>query len=513
MVQGSIDFLDKAQQEVMLAHIIRCPMFYTFVSSGRITQDDFDWVYLRAAFQCLVGVITIQGSDDHAATIEAMMDQYKMIRNAAALSPPEEDQVLNFFVYAFNLSVSPAYYRGKLEDFLGQMRVYREVRKLKAPDWRTVSDKIQTVAFSAKLSAGRPYNPLSSYEQTPVNDTVPTGIRTLDRNLPGGGLGRKEYGILCAYTGVGKTTLGINFCWGAARARRKACLATLELDKYKCQERLFSLVGDYDYDAIRYGRVPLQTREECWEEACQRVRERGGEFADYIQIWDFSQEVCSISTLEEWVKREIAEDPTNPPQMLVIDWLLCLDEDVKTFRPGEMRDKEVRHKLQRYSSEISKRLAIKYQMAVWATHQADAKAEGVEIVTTKHSAEAKSAAWKCSVFLGVGTTLEQRDQGIFTATASKTRDGRTFSKQIRGRLDRQIFESIDEEGDDPSADQIYNSGVYESVLADDTGGATEVPPPVESNNEEREPPPPIDDDAPPPPPPGYRGNRAAQPAR
>ncbi len=463
----------------MLSHIVRCRGFYPYVASGKLNQEDFDWVYMRVVFQCLVGVVTIQGADHHV-TAQAMIDQYRLVKTAAGLSPAEESQVINFLVYAYNLSVSEAYYLGKLEDFIGQMRVYREVRKLKVHDWKDASEKIQSVAFGAKFSVGRPTRPLLDFVMTPPNETIPTGIRVLDRKLSGGGLGRKEYGILCAYSGVGKTSMALNFAWGAARHRHKACFATLELDTHKCKERLYSLIADYDYDAIRYGRMPQQTREECWNEAVCRVRQRAEEFANYIQLWDFSQEVCTISILEEWVKREISEDPSNPPKVLFIDWLLCLDEDMKTFKPGDMKNSEVRHKLQRYSQEITKRLAIKYQLAVWATHQADAKAENSDIVTTKHSAEGKSAAWKCSVFLGIGTTLENREKGLFTATASKTRDGQTFSVPIRGVLARQRFESMDEEGaEDLPSDQIERSGITEQLAGANPLDAAEGYVPVE----------------------------------
>jgi hypothetical protein len=495
MPQESTDFLDKTQQEVMMAHIVRCPRFYSFVQGGKINQEDFDWVYLRVVFQCAVGVLTIQGCDS-PVTVHSLMDQYKLVRQAAGLNPAEENQVLNFLVYTYNLAPSEAYYLGKLEDFIGQMRMYREVRKFKVHDWKTISTRLQTISFDAQINTGRPYKPLMNFQMTPEIETVPTGIRCLDRKLSGGGLGRKEYGILCAYTGVGKTTLALNFLWGAARYRRKAAIATLELDKYKCTERLYSLIGDYDYDAIRYGRMPHQSRQQCWDEAVSRVQQRSGEFGEYMDIWDFSQEVCTISILEEWIKRENSLSPNHPLQMLVIDWLLCLDEDMRTFKPGEMKPTEVRHKLQRYSTDIAK-LAIRNQLAIWATHQADAKAEDQEIVTTKHSAEGKSAAWKCSVYLGVGTTPEKRKNGEFTATASKTRDGQTFSVPLRGNLARQVFFSPDEEGrGDPSSDQIEMSNATGDLI-DPLGMAEGF---VPENNDDGGPPPPPELPPPPPPP-------------
>lgn len=834
MSQGSNDSLDKGQQEAMLAHMIRCPRFYPLVHSGRINQEDFDWIYLRAAFQCLVGVMMIQGPDHPVGTM-ALMDQFKLVRRASNLNPVEEQQVLQFVVYTFSLQTSEAYYWAQLENYLGTMRTLHEVRKLKSSEWRLAADKIGAVASRSKINAGAICHPLMNYDITVAPETVPTGIRSIDRRLAGGGLGLKEYGILCAYTGVGKclgkgtkvlkfdgsivsvedvrigdllmgpdslprhvksicrgreemfevsqrngdtftcnrshilslkrtghcqvssgptarsinrkgeivnisvdeylkqkswfkhfykawkapvefsektlpldpyifgvwlgdgtsaethvttadkeiekavrdyathnrmmvrvvlqqrtlcktlclsrkgdnpmlaalrglgvmdnkhipqvyltssgaqrmqllaglidtdgycpkrsvavftstrkglaegvlflarslgfmcsmkskktslksgnyagmaynvticgdvhdiptklkrrrpegdvqrkqrvnafslrsigegdyygftlegdglfllgdftvthnTTLALNFAWGAAKNRKKACFATLELDESKIRERLYSLIGRYDYNAIRYGRGAEQSREECWEEAVARVQAYGSEYASYLSVWDFSTEVCSISTLEDNLRREIAEDPHNPPKMLVVDWLLCLDEDMTKFDPKAMRDKEMRHKLQRYSDELSKRIARKYQVAVWATHQADAKAENVEVVTTKHSAEGKSAAWKCSVYLGVGTTLEQREKGIFTVTASKTRDGQTFTTKIHGALDQQRFESNDEEGSADPSMMIEGISLQDRIRHRDAAAAAAAEPEQPAEAELTPPPPPL----------------------
>ncbi len=142
--------------------------------------------------------------------------------------------------------------------------------------------------------------------------------------------------------------------------------------------------------------------------------------------------------LTDWLHREQDEDPENPPKELLVDWLLCLDED-PGFNPRNMSSNEVRHKLQRYGDALSK-LAINENIAIWATHQADAKAEGKDKISMAHSAEGKSAGWKCSTFLGIGASEENRKDNLFTVTASKMRDGRLFSAQIYGALDQQRFE-------------------------------------------------------------------------
>jgi replicative DNA helicase len=810
MEPGQTDFFEKVQQESMLAHFIRCPRFHTLVLTGKVTQEDFDFVHLRVVFQAMVGVLTIQGGAGNIY-VEPLIDQIRKIQAANSIHPSEQEALLSFLASAYNRQLSDDYHWGRVEEFIGQQRAYKELKKIKPKDWRDVGTILQDSAFKARIMMPEPFNPLKDMAITPMVDAVPTGIASIDSKLSGGGLGKKEYGILCAYTGVGKclglgtpiikfdgsvikvedivagdllmgpdskprkvlstcrgkeemfrvdqrngdsftcnrshilslkrtghcqissgpsaksinrrgeivnisvddylkqkdwfkhfykmwkapiefpeaelpidpyifglwlgdgtsakthfttadieieqaivefavsqemnireviqktckticlskggknpflkslkemdvlsnkhipslylrssssqrmrllagiidtdgycpkrsvaivtsirkdlaedilflarslgfmcslrekktslksrdytgiayniticgdvleiptrlkrrrpegnvqrkqqvnafslssigegdyygftlegdglfllgdftvshnTTLSLNFAWGAARHRKKACFGTLELTKDKIVERYYALVARYSYDAIRFGRPPHRTREEIWEEVVQIVTRNAGIYQDYFQIWDFSEEICTISILEDWVKREIDRDPHNPPQLLVVDWLLCLDEDMKTFNPKQMNGSEVRHKLQRYSDELSKKIARKYNIAVWATHQADAKAEGVETVTTKHSAEGKSAAWKCTVFLGVGATPEQKDKGIFVVTASKTRDGSNFSCRIRGVLSEQRFESINEEGEDPSPEDVTSSGIEAAILAGNTG--------------------------------------------
>lgn len=438
--------------------------------SGKVTQDDFDYVYLRVVFQALVGVLTIQGVDS-SVEIGPLVSQIQKIRVAdpASVTPPEIDSIALYLANSFRQTLSPDYYLSQLEDFLGQQRFARQLKGLRPRDWREAGETLVSSAFGSKIGMPEPYNPLSTFTITPDAEPIPTGIYSIDSKMPGGGLCRKEYGILCAYTGVGKTTLSLNFAWGAAKSRNKACFATLELDKHKITERLYSLIARHDYEEIRFGRPPHVTKEQVWQqEVIPKVMQNSAGFSQYLQLWDFSDEICTVSALEEWIKREIEREPHNPPKMLVIDWLLCMDEDVKKVDFNQISGKEVRHKLQRYSQDISKRIAQKYQIAVWATHQADAKAEGEDIVTTKHSAEGKSASWKTSTFLGVGTSPEQKAAGIFTVTASKTRDGRNFVTKIRGVLSEQRFESIDDEGADPDPSAVRSTGIQNAIRAGNT---------------------------------------------
>lgn len=478
MPQESEGFFDRSFQEALVAHFIRCSRFHRLVLSGTVTQEDFDYLHLRVAFQALLGVLKVQGIGP-AVDSEPLAQQARIVLATTEVVPGDQVALLDFLVGTFSRPVSEDYYYNSLENFLGTQRIHKKLRTARGNQWREIGSTFSDVAFGAKITMGEPVKPFEDFSMTPESVSIPTNLACINRKLPGGGLGLKKYGILCAYTGVGKTTLGLNFAWGGAMVRHKVCFASLELTANEIKERLYSLVGHINYNSLRYGEPPTKSRQQVWEEARQKVLSQTQESMDCFQIWDFSEEICTVPLLEDWIRREIDRDPNNPPRVLFVDWLMCLDEDVKKTKIDQISGKEMRHKLQRYGHELS-RMSVKYNMAIWAMHQANEKAEDNDVVTMKHSAEGRSAAWKCAVFLGVGISDAARklDPPIFTVTASKMRDGRTFTAKIRGRLEQQRFESIDEEGEDPTLQQVEASNIQSLIAANRSAPVQEAPPPL-----------------------------------
>lgn len=441
---------DKVFQEKLVANIVRHPRLLNLLESGKISQEDFDFPVVRAVIQAASGVIRIQGHAREGIPQHVLMDQLMMMKRAGGILESEIPALAQLVHGVYTMDIAPDYYYPMVEGFLGHQRIQQALAKASVHKLDELPGQLAAQLDRSRIDQRSTVMPLVNFKRSKKVTTVPTGLMGIDVPM-NGGLGKKEYAILCAYTGVGKTSLGINFGWGAAKQGFKVCFATLELDEDKIRERLYALVGRYSYDKIRYGDPSgMMTEDEIWTEVEERVARNASAYTpngrsvmENFHIWDFSTESCSIQTLEDWTKREQDRDPEHPPDLLIVDWLLCLDER-PGFDPRKMGDKEMRHKLQRYSDELSKKLARAQNMAVWATHQADAKAEGKDKITMAHAAEGKSVGWKCSVFLGVGASEQGRKDNIFTVNAAKMRDGRLFTCRISAQLHEQRFEDYNE---------------------------------------------------------------------
>lgn len=452
MPTESTGLYDKTFQEKLAANLIRCPRLLNLLGSGKVLQTDFDFPVIRAVIQSAIAIVKLW---EHATTPipqSVMMDQLMMMKRAGGILDHEIPALCELVHKIYQLEPAPDYYYPQISSFLGHQRIREKMRTVSPHRPDEFAEVMSRVAASAKIERRATIMPLKHFKRTVAAVPVPTGLGNIDTAMSGG-LGKKEYGIMCAYTGVGKTTLALNMAWGAAKQGFKVCFATLELDEDKIRERLYSLVARYSYDRIRGGDpTGGMTKEEIWDEVEQRYTEAAAQFTpngrsieENFHIWDFSTDTCSIGTLEDCLLEEIQRDPAHPPDLLVVDWLLCLDER-PGFDPRQMGDKEMRHKLQRYSDELSKKIARRFNIAVWATHQADAKAEGKDKITMAHAAEGKSVGWKCSVFIGVGASEENRKSNppIFTVNAAKMRDGRLFTARLVGHLHEQRFEPFDE---------------------------------------------------------------------
>jgi hypothetical protein len=87
-------------------------------------------------------------------------------------------------------------------------------------------------------------------------------------------------------------------------------------------------------------------------------------------------------------------------------------------------------------------LAKKYNIALWATTQANSSGDNKRQIRMSNAAEGFSKAWRCSAFLGIGATDQDRENGRLTVKATKMRDGAVFETQIQARLDKQTFEDV-----------------------------------------------------------------------
>jgi len=337
----------------------------------------------------------------------------------------------------YDMKLHEEYFLKILPAFLSEIKISRLISGYKKGTPQEFASKISKALEESKPSSSKSVSikPLIDCQMSDVPvEYVPCGINAIDSRM-NGGLGKGEFGVVCGVSGLGKTTVGINFCWGACLSHKKTLLITLELPQKKISERLYSRMTQVDYNRIRYGD----------DGDMDKVRDEVHQIRDTFplevranfDIWDYSEEACSLKMIEN---RLAGLSPEEMPDMIFLDWLDALETDPSDRSNGYV-SRELRHQLQNYSKGCSD-IAKRFNVAFWTATQANAKGDGQREVRMSNAAEGFSKSWRCSVFLGIGATDQDREGGRMTVKAGKMRDGQIFESQILARLDKQTFEDI-----------------------------------------------------------------------
>lgn len=423
-----------------MANLIRCRSLLEHLESGKVSQDDFDLDIHKAIIQGAKEVIRVSGGPDlDGIPIELLAIQLKRMIQSGTIFPQEKQALVDEVDTMYSMDLNPKYFGNDLPNFLSEMKMYRLVSGYKPGQARTFAASVAQAldtATSAEEDGCVIYSPLSNLYLAPAAaEVVPCGISSIDSRMSGG-LGKGEFGVICAPSGLGKTTLAINICWGAAMTKR-ALLVTLEIPGPKIIERLYSRVTQIPYNRIRHG-DENGDREVVNREIGQLISQVPNETKDNFQIWDYANSPCSLKLLDRRLARE--RDNGTLPDLVFLDWLDALETPPSDRNNGFVA-RELRHQLESYSRGCSD-LAKKYNIAFWATTQANKGGENQRQIRMSNAAEGFSKAWRCSVFLGLGATDDDRMNNRMTVKAAKMRDGAIFETQIQARLDTQTFEDV-----------------------------------------------------------------------
>jgi hypothetical protein len=361
-----------------------------------------------------------------------------MLNNNIVLKE-EKPALINEVDKMYSMDLHPEYFLSLLPNYLSEIRIKRLIKSYQPGESSSFAKNVETaIDDSIRISNEEDeveFSPLVTPQLlTAPIQTVPCGINAIDCRM-NGGLGKGEFGIICGMTGLGKTTLAINFCWGAA-ATHRAVLITLEIPSPKISQRLYSRITQIDYSRIRSGdNGSMETVNKEVVRALSNIPERTQK---NFKILDFSKQSCSIKEIDRRLTK--LQNSGFPPDMVFLDWLDALETDPTDRRSGYV-NRELRHELREYSKQCSD-LAKKYNVAFWATTQSNAAGDGKKEIRMTNASEGFGKSHRCSVFLGIGATDEDRQSGRLTVKAGKMRDGRIFETEIQARLDTQTFEDI-----------------------------------------------------------------------
>lgn len=438
MSQDTKDYFHKDFQRSIVAHTIRCPSLLQHLRSGKISQSDVDSPIHKAVLQAGFEVLKVHDfGEDHGVPMSILALQLKSMLNAGAIYQEEKQALCIEVDQMYEIDLNPSYFENILPIYLSEIKIKKLIKNYRGGDVQEFASKVNEVIETTRPEDDGPiiFKPLIDLQLSnkPV-EVVPCGISAIDSRM-NGGLGKGEFGVICGISGLGKTTLATNFCWGAATYNR-AVLVTLEIPGKKISERVYSKVAQIDYNRVRFGDngdMTAVTRE--IQEALAKIPYQTKANFD---VWDFADRPCSLKDID----RRLAEAQKNGvlPDMLFLDWLDALETD-PSIRTNGFVARELRHQLQSYSRGCSD-LAKKYNIALWATTQSNSSGDGKRQIRMSNASEGFSKAWRCSVFLGIGATDQDRENGRLTVKASKMRDGAIFETQIQARLDKQTFEDV-----------------------------------------------------------------------
>jgi len=457
-------------QDLLLVHLIRCPRHQSLITSGHLSEDEFDFPVNKAIVLALRNVLAAyrgnnqQIPENPTALLPAICHQLGQMVIVESIDPNEAHLAAQVLEWAFRQNLSSDYCFGMVERFIRHQKTIRLMASSSLENPDQFASMLQQMMISTSLSQEQTrFLPGQTLLRPVMQPKLSTGIGSLDSRMDGG-IGLREYGIVCGITGIGKTSFAIQMARGVVlQSFEKAMFASLELPADMIATRYYSGVAQSSYSKLLHGDRELfdrlmaedpyrdaaaaaqAARDAVWLEAWPRVRQAmsaNPKNEKNFVILDYSARKSSIQALKDDVRREQDLDPDNPPKALFVDWLMCLGEEPQ-FNTNKLAGKEIRHKLQHFGDEFSQ-WAVAEDLAIVGFHQADFTAEGKGKVTMKNSAEGKSAAWKASWYLGVGADERVRDRGIYTLTLSKARYGRCFGGlQIKADLDNQSFNDYD----------------------------------------------------------------------
>lgn len=282
---------------------------------------------------------------------------------------------------------------------------------------------------------------------------IPMGIDSVDSRL-GGGMKRRKVCMICAYTGFGKTTLGLNICWRNSEGRGpvysesglRTAFVTTELPKDECMCRYYSMMLEYSYELIWKGDPSgVRTRDEINAEVSRMLDDRTQSdplvtrSRQNFNVWDFSTSTLTPSRLESHLRA--SRDAGTPIDVVCVDYIdkMELSDNVDPVYRADTRSK------QGFISRELERLAIEYNCLMIVLTQANDDGLKRPTVGLNASRDARNKNDPVSYWMGLGGTSTGRENGIYHLNVPKNRDGRTFGLNISGRLDVQRFTDYTEE--------------------------------------------------------------------
>jgi replicative DNA helicase len=340
-------------------------------------------------YNTLAQKIIAEGSNNDTAKIH--IDTLEIIKNNTQDSQYVKDTALNFCKQQ-NLRKELKTVANIIEN--GDFESYSKIEQIiqKALQVGVTADEAEDV-----------FHDVESALKKDFRHPIPTGIVGID-NLLKGGLGRGEFGVVLAPTGVGKTTL----------------LTKMGNSAYAYDNNVLQIIFEDNVGNIKrkhftiWSGISPDNQPDNEKEVIEAIDRASTESKGNLKILKLPSDGVTVSYIKSIV-RKLVSDGFNI-DLLIIDYVDCITPERSTFGEEWKGEGSIMRSLESMTNE--------FDIAIWVATQGNRDSISSEIVTTDQMGGSIKKAQIGHVIMSVGKTLEQKEHNMATITLLKSRIGK-----------------------------------------------------------------------------------------
>jgi len=318
-----------------------------------------------------------------------------------------QKQIKDYFIRIHTKEVSDiGYIKEQSIDFCRKQNLKEAMLKsvglLQSCSFDEISSTInEALKLGSETNFG--YDYMADFEERflpKFRNPVTTGWPEID-SICGGGLGKKELGVVIAPTGAGKSMALVHLGAQALREGKNVVHYTLELQDTVVASRYDSCLTGY----------PLSDLINFKEEIYKEIREIKGA----LIVKEYPSKSASTNTIRAHLSRLVKRG--IKPGLIIVDYGDLL-------RPVVIR-KEKRNELESIYEEM-RALCSEFGCPLWTASQTNRSGLNMEVITMEQISEAFSKCFVADFIFSISRTIEdkQKNQGkIFIAKNRNGPDG------------------------------------------------------------------------------------------
>lgn len=340
-------------------------------------------------YNTLAQKIIAEGSNKDTAKIH--IDTLEIIKDNTQDSQYVKDTALNFCKQQ-NLRKELKAVASIIED--GDFESYSKIEQIiqKALQVGVTADEAEDV-----------FHDVESALKKNFRHPIPTGIVGID-NLLNGGLGRGEFGVVLAPTGVGKTTL----------------LTKMGNSAYAYDNNVLQIIFEDNVGNIKrkhftiWSGVPPDSQPDNEQEVIDAINKASEGSKGNLKILKLPSDGVTVSYIKSIIRKLISDG--FKLDLLIIDYVDCITPERSTFGEEWKGEGSIMRSLESMTNE--------FNIAIWVATQGNRESISSEIVTTDQMGGSIKKAQIGHVIISVGKTLEQKEHNMATITLLKSRIGK-----------------------------------------------------------------------------------------